>query len=137
MCKNNIMVKIDETRSLLLLLPEIEFLNQILLVLPPFKNIGPIRTVLRNLEAGRYITVFFLLSTLTLKSNRRNNGKACLRIISLNGKGETGTGPFVMFYPFPKRISFQSITNAIFSATYVSFKILCVQQIQYLASKKG
>ena len=77
MCKNNIMVKIDETRSLLLLLPEIGFLNQILLVLPPFKNIGPIRTVLRNLEAGRYITVFFLLSTLTLKSNRRNNGKAC------------------------------------------------------------
>ena len=137
MCKNNIMVKIDETRSLLLLLPEIGFLNQILLVLPPFKNIGPIRTVLRNLEAGRYITVFFLLSTLTLKSNRRSNRKVCLRILSLNGKGETGTGPFVMFYPLPKRISFQSITNAIFSATYVPFKILCVQQIQYLASKKG
>ena len=88
MCKNNIMVKIDETRSLLLLLPEIGFLNQILLVLPPFKNIGPIRTVLRNLEAGRYITVFFLLSTLTLKSNRRNNGKACLfTYIILKWKG--------------------------------------------------
>ena len=31
----------------------------------------------------------------------------------------------------------RNLTNAIFSATYVSFKILCVQQIQYLASKKG
>ena len=41
------MVKIDETRSLLLL-PEIWF-NHSLLVLPPFKIIGQIRTVLWNL----------------------------------------------------------------------------------------